>query len=374
MSFKKLFSSVFQDKTVFVTGHTGFQGLWLTTWLMMLGAKVIGFSRDPPKDSEFYKIQGSQKLVQIQGDITDFHSLNQSIIKHKPEILFHLAAQPIVRLSYEKPVETFETNVLGTVNVLECFRKIPNSQVCAIMSSDKCYKNREDGRRYVESDQLGGHDPYSTSKCILEFITSSYRSSFFNQENEVGYKKDVATIRAGNMIGGGDWAEDRIIPDCVSSLFNQKEISVRNPNSIRPWQYVLEPVSGMLLLISKMLKEPSLFSEAWNFGPNESQNEISVKKLVELVIKEWGNGSWKITNGGGKEKKHESNILVLDSTKANKKLGWNPIYSLKEAIAETISWYKEYEGNKLKRSEITSSKIQNYVKKAKQSNLQWANS
>jgi CDP-glucose 4,6-dehydratase len=374
MEHKETFDRTFDGKTIFVTGHTGFIGTWLITWLHNLGAKVVGFSLDiPTKPSMFEILDLAKDITHIMGDVKNSTHLEKCMSEFKPDMVFHLAAQPLVRLSYEKPVETFQTNVMGTANVLESIRKIPSVKVCIVMTSDKCYENREVQYAYKENDPLGGHDPYSASKGATELVVLSYRKSFFTKINKKGYQVGISTIRAGNVIGGGDWAEDRIVPDCIRSLMSKKDIQIRNPNSIRPWQFVLEPISGMLFLAMKMWKNPSHFSGPWNFGPPLSSPKNTVKELVLQIIDEWGEGKWIDVSQQSTIPPHEANLLMLDSTKAETLLGWSPVYNLKEAITKTMSWYNSYVDKPSQIKDFTKNQIQNYAKKAKQMNIMWAN-
>lgn len=361
MTLQNDFDNVFNGKTVFVTGHTGFIGGWLILWLHSLGAKIIGYSLEPPTNPSLFETLGLEKeITHITGNVNDFSFLYKCISEHQPDMVFHLAAQPLVRLSYNKPIETFQTNIMGTANILESVRTIPSVKTCIVMTSDKCYENRGTSFGYKENDPMGGHDPYSASKGAAELVVSSYKRSFFDKnygnKNPVG----ISTIRAGNVIGGGDWAEDRIVPDCIRSLTNRKSIPIRNPDSVRPWQFVLEPLFGILLLASKMSKNPSDYSQAWNFGPLTSNKKTTVRELVGQIIAEWGGGEWKIDDSNAL---HESNLLVLDSTKATDSLGWFPVYSINEAIHETISWYRAYFEGRKNMKELTLNQIQNYSKK-----------
>ena len=371
MILKDLFGGVFQNKKIFVTGHTGFQGSWLTLWLKSLGAKVTGYSLLPPtKPSLFEILQLKQDINHIVGDVRDHSFLQKCLIKHKPDIVFHLAAQPLVRLSYEKPVDTFHTNIMGTVNSLEAIRNTQSVKAGIIITSDKCYENKEWGFAYRENDPLGGFDPYSASKGATEIVTSSYSRSFFHSNNKKR-KIGIATVRAGNVIGGGDWAQDRIVPDCIRSIYSGKQILIRNPKSIRPWQHVLEPISGMLLLASKLWDNPHSYNESWNFGPNLSTN-VTVKELVIQIIKELKQKpNWKDVSKNTKSAVHEANFLRLDSTKANNLLGWRQTYDNKETISETTSWYQNYI-KKTEMKKFTLLQIKKYVEKAKHMNAAWA--
>ena len=368
MNYENLFQGIFKNKTVFVTGHTGFQGSWLVLWLKLLGAKVIGYSLDiPTQPSMFEALELDKDIVHIIGDVRDMDKLYTSINENKPQIVFHLAAQSLVRMSYEKPVDTFHTNIMGTVNLLESIRHVNGIDVCVIMTSDKCYESPKDNHACKEDDKMGGLDPYSSSKGAAELITASYRNAFFNSENTKN--TNIATTRVGNVIGGGDWAKDRIVPDSIRALVENKKISVRNPHSIRPWQHVFEPLSGILWLASKMYLEPGKYSEAWNFGPDLLRKDITVKELVDQIIDEWNGGSYEYSNV--KLSAYESKSLRLDSTKASNLLGWHTLYSTREMISETISWYRRFTYDKDNIKEITKSQIENYIKKAKESNLSW---
>lgn len=368
MNFENLFHGIFKNKTVFVTGHTGFQGSWLVLWLKLLGAKVIGYSIGiPTQPSMFETLELDNDIVHIIGDVRDIEKLKTSINENNPQIVFHLAAQSLVRMSYEMPVDTFHTNIMGTVNLLESIRHVGGVDVCVIMTSDKCYETPKDNHACKEDDKMGGFDPYSSSKGAAELVTTSYRRAFFNNENTKN--TNISTTRAGNVIGGGDWAKDRIVPDSIRALVENKKISVRNPQSIRPWQHVLEPLSGILCLASEMYLEPGKYSEAWNFGP-DLFSDITVKELVDQIIDEWGRGSIEYSNP--MQSVYESKSLRLDSTKASNLLDWHTVYSTKETISETISWYRTFAYDKDNIKEITKSQMENYIKKAKESNLSWA--
>ena len=273
------FNNVYKNKTVLVTGHTGFKGSWLSIWLRELGANVIGYALDPYTEKDnFVLAKLEDKITDIRGDIRDKKNLKEVFDKYKPEFVFHLAAQPLVRLSYENPIETYEINVMGTINVLECIRETPETKIGIMITTDKCYENKEQIWGYRETDPLGGYDPYSSSKGAAEIAISSWRNSFFNPKDYEKHKKSIASVRAGNVIGGGDWSLDRIIPDCIRALEKDEAISIRNPKAIRPWEHVLEPLNGYLLLGQKMYEEPSKYCEGWNFGPN-LDSIVSVCKI-----------------------------------------------------------------------------------------------
>lgn len=338
--YRDSFSRAYKGKTVLVTGHTGFKGGWLAAWLDYLGANVIGYSLDPPTDPSFYQAAGLKKRFKsVKGNILDLEHLISIMALHKPEYIFHLAAQPLVRRSYQNPLETFETNIMGTLKVLEAVRSTPSVKVCVCITSDKCYENREWVYAYRENDPMGGYDPYSASKGAAEIAISSFRRSFLN--SKCGRNISISSVRAGNVIGGGDWAEERIIPDCIRALTSKKPLIVRNPRAIRPWQHVIDPLSGYLALGARMVQKPETFSGAWNFGPL-STNNIPVGCLVEEFMEEWGSGSWHNASNNVAFEPHEANLLRLDCTKANNILGWMPLFSISEGIKMTADWYKAY--------------------------------
>jgi len=370
LSSKSMFKGIYKDRTVLVTGHTGFIGSWLVLWLQSLGAKVVGYSLESSTKPSLFEMLGLEnEITHIIGNVQDNQNLSDNIEKYKPEIVIHLAAQPLVRVSYEDPVETFRTNILGTVNILDSIRKSDSVSSCVVMTSDKCYQNLDADRFHKETDPLGGSDPYSASKGAAEIITNSFRNSFFNKSN-------IATVRAGNVIGGGDWAKDRIVPDCIRALTTNKKIMVRNPSSIRPWQFVLEPISGILWLGSKLYTKPEKYSEAWNLGPNQTSN-ITVEKVVQNIIRIWDKdgsekGSWLDTSKESKNQPNESISLLLDSTKALTSLEWKTIYSFETAINQTVSWYKSYYNNDTSMKELSVHQIEQYSKTADQMNITWA--
>jgi len=368
---KELFEGIFKNKKIFITGHTGFQGSWLTLWLKLLGARVTGYSLSSPTDPSLFEILHLEKDINhISGDVRDSSFLQKCMKKYKPDIVFHLAAQSLVRYSYEKPVDTFHTNIMGTVNLLEAIRNTSSVKTGIVVTSDKCYENKEWNFAYRENDSLGGFDPYSASKGATEIVTSSYNRSFFHSNKKNG-EIGIATVRAGNVIGGGDWAQDRIVPDCVRSINSGKKILIRNPKSIRPWQYILEPISGMLLLASELWNNPNSYNDSWNMGPNISKN-ITVKELVTQLIKAMGQKTeLKDVSKKNKNKVHEANFLRLDSTKANNLLGWRQMYSIEETVSETALWYQSYIKN-MEMKKITIQQIEKYINKAKYMNATWA--
>lgn len=315
-----MYNDYFRNKIVMVTGHTGLKGSWLTMMLKTLGAKVIGYSIDPVNQYDNFNLLKLQKsIIDIRADVRDLSRLRSTFSQYKPEIVFHLAAQPLVRRSYEIPRETIEVNLMGTVNILDIFRSSENAKSLVIITSDKVYENKEWVWKYRENDQLGGYDPYSASKGSVELISSAYLRSFFDPNSYEKHGKVISTVRAGNVIGGGDWSMDRIVPDTVRAIEMNTPVKLRNPDSIRPWQHVMEPLNGYLLLASKMHKDPKKFSGSWNFGPGNFSN-ISVKDLVELIIKYYGKGNASYDNQNNEL--HENKFLALDSTKAHTYLGW----------------------------------------------------
>ena len=329
-------AGVFKDKKILVTGHTGFKGSWLSLWLHNMGAEVIGYALPCERLIDNFALCGlTDKIINIQGDVRDKEHLQQVFNLYQPELVFHLAAQSLVRLSYQQPADTFETNISGTVNVLESMRNSDSVHVGVIITSDKCYENKEQLWGYREGDPLGGFDPYSASKGCAEIITAAYRNSFFSAG-----EKALSSVRAGNVIGGGDWSPDRIIPDCIRALRDQQEIQIRNPDSVRPWQFVLEPLYGYLLLASKMLEASQKYSGAWNFGPDFA-SVVPVKEMVNRLISIWGSGKW--TDLSRALSVHEAELLSLDCTKAKTMLGWRPKLSLEQTLERTAHWYKEFE-------------------------------
>ena len=332
------FGGLYRGKRVLVTGHTGFKGSWLCIWLRMLGAQVTGFALPPatPEDN-FVKVRLQQKIEHIEGDIRDMAALQAAFDRCQPDVVFHLAAQPIVRLSYQQPLETLQTNVIGTANLLECLRKAPGPVAAVLIASDKCYENCEQLWGYRETDPLGGHDPYSARKGCAELVAACWQRSFFAPEPYPQHQKAVATARAGNVIGGGDWSPDRIIPDCMRALKAGRVITVRNPHAVRPWQHVLEPLYGYLLLGQRLMEQGPAFGGPWNFGPDFEATR-TVGELVQRLIALWGEGEWETPPQ--QNAPHESTLLALDCTKAKSLLGWRPRLSLHNALAYTIEWYR----------------------------------
>jgi CDP-glucose 4,6-dehydratase len=338
-----MFRDIYRGKRVLVTGHTGFKGAWLSEWLLKLGADVIGFSIDVPTEpSVFEALDLGKRVKDIRGDILNPISLTETFLSANPEIVFHLAAQPLVRFSYDEPKLTFETNAIGTLNVLEAIRKTKSVKAGVIVTTDKVYENLEQDYRYQENDKLGGFDPYSASKACAEIIFSSYVRSFFQDGRKIG----LASARAGNVIGGGDWSEDRIVADAARSWSKKEAVRLRNPNSTRPWQHVLEPVGGYLLLAEKLLTKPEKFhGEAYNFGPSEEANR-TVIELIEELKKNWPAAQHFVDpNSSAKASgKHEAGLLNLSIEKAKKDLNWQPKLDFPTTAKWTVDWYRKDKG------------------------------
>lgn len=359
-----LFNSAYKDKKVLVTGATGFKGSWFCAWLDKLGAKVIAYSLEPPTNPSMFEMCKIQhKITNIIGDVRDYTKLLSVFEEYKPEIVFHLAAQPLVRLSYKSPRETYETNVMGTVNLLEAAKNTESVKVVIVITTDKCYENKEWVYGYRENDPMGGYDPYSSSKGCAELVVSAYRNSFYNERGIA-----LASVRAGNVIGGGDWAEDRLIPDFVRSTSRGRAILIRNPLANRPWQYVLEPLSGYLWLGALMLKDKEKYSSAWNFGPRDT-DVLNVEEILNIAISSWGKGTIEIDKS---EQPHEANLLKLDISKANAWLNWNPVYNVNEAVYKTINWYKAYYEKNENMYKYTLKQIDEYEQEAKKQRLIWS--
>ena len=339
---RDMFNDFYRGKRVLVTGHTGFKGSWLSVWLHEMGAEVVGVGLDPYTEKDNYVLSGIGKriLADLRADIRDGEKMKEMFAQYRPEIVFHLAAQPLVRLSYAIPVETWQTNVLGTLNVMEAIRATDSVKVAVMITTDKCYENREQMTAYKEDDPFGGYDPYSSSKGACEIAIQSWRRSFFNPEDYgVKHHVSLASVRAGNVIGGGDWAKDRIIPDCIRALEADRPIEIRSPKSVRPWEHVLEPLSGYLLLAKKMWDHPTEYCEGWNFGP-ESDAVSTVWEIAEELVRQFGRGELKDVSEPGAL--HEAKLLMLDITKAKTRLGWKPRLDLCGTIALTADWYRRY--------------------------------
>lgn len=330
-----MFKDIYKHKKILVTGHTGFKGSWLTLWLNKLGAEVVGYSLQPNTEPSLFKTINLENIcTSIYGDIRDKEHLDKVFNEHKPEIVFHLAAQPLVRLSYLEPVKTYETNVIGVLNTLESARKAGSVKIFVNVTTDKCYENIEKDYAYQEDDKMGGYDMYSSSKACSEILTSSYRNSFLKDSSSFM----LASARAGNVIGGGDWALDRLVPDCARSISKNEKIVIRNPFATRPWQHVLEPISGYLTLAARLLQNGIMYAEGFNFGPNPD-SVLQVGQITQKMVKYWGKGEVIVSKT---DDFHEANLLQLNITKSNKVLGWNPKYNADEAIQKSVEWYKRF--------------------------------
>ena len=336
-----LLRETYAGKKVFLTGHTGFKGAWLLAWLHQLGAQVRGYALAPETTPSLYELlDGPQLCDSIIADLNDRPALEQALLDFAPDFVFHLAAQPLVRLSYSIPVETFQTNVMGTAYVLDALRRLDKPCTVVLITTDKVYENQEWVYPYRETDRLGGYDPYSASKAGAELIINSYVQSFFNPADFERHRKGVGVGRAGNVIGGGDWALDRIVPDIVRALHAGEPVQVRNPYAVRPWQHVLEPLSGYLLLGARLTQEPLRYGGAWNFGPH-IQDALPVSALANIALRSWGAGTYEtpaLTN-----QPHEAGLLKLDISKAYNELGWEPKYNAAASIQKTIAWYKSWQ-------------------------------
>lgn len=362
-----MFENIYIGKRVLITGHTGFKGSWLSTWLLKLGAQVYGYSLDiPSTPSHFSELAIEKKIVHQFGDIRDIISLKSFISHSKPEIIFHLAAQPIVRRSFSDPTETFSTNIMGVANILEVARVTDCINSVVIITSDKCYENVEWTYGYRETDRLGGEDPYSASKGCTEIVAKSYMRSFFKDD-----RLYVATVRAGNVIGGGDWADSRLIPDAIKAWAQNGTLTIRNPHSTRPWQHVLEPLSGYLLVGSYLLKKNlNCKNESFNFGPDSKTNKTVEEVLTEMSIY-WKNVKWKVESSEINPK--EAGLLKLCCDKAQHHLNWFPTLDFQETIEFTMSWYKTFyeRTNHKKIFDVTSEQIDKYIEKAQKKDLKW---
>lgn len=333
-------STFWKGKKIFITGHTGFKGSWLSLWLHSMGAEVTGYALNLPTDPSLYELCRIDQLVNsVIADARDGERLGKAMQMASPEIVIHMAAQPLVRESYKNPVETYATNVMGTVNLLEAVRKGDSVKAIVNVTTDKCYENKEWVWGYRENEPLGGYDPYSSSKACSELVTSAYRNSFFNPKDYAIHGISLASARAGNVIGGGDWGADRLIPDCIRAILKNDKIIIRNPHAIRPWQHVLEPLSGYLALAQKLYEDGPKYAESWNFGPDD-RDARPVEWIVQRMCAKWdGNASYEIDKG---EHPHEAHYLKLDCSKAKAELGWHPRWSLEKAIDSIIDWTKAY--------------------------------
>lgn len=361
-----MFSNIYENKRVLITGHTGFKGSWLALWLSDLGAKVAGYALPPPTEPSHFQLLGLD-MASIIGDIRDTESLKKVLAQERPEIIFHLAAQPIVRLSYQEPVDTMATNVMGTAYVLDACRRCSTIRAIVIITSDKCYENKEWPWGYRESDPLGGYDPYSASKGCAEIVTACWRNSFFNPH---GYGTTHHTLlasgRAGNVIGGGDWAPDRLIPDIMKAAGQRQTVFIRNPQATRPWQHVLESLSGYLLLGQRLLEARKEFAEAWNFGP-DAEACITVQEIIDRARKNWNSIEYEIRTEA--RQLHEANILKLECSKARDKLRWMPVWDVGKTVNRTISWYRTYyeQGKACSKDDLSC-----YVADAIEKKISWA--
>ena len=323
-----------KGKRVFLTGHTGFKGSWLSLWLCSLGAEVRGYALNPPTSPSLFNEAKIDTIIDSQiADIRDQDTLHESMTGFNPDILIHMAAQPLVRYSYDAPIETYEVNVIGTAKVLEVARSCPNLRAIVNITTDKCYENDGRAEGYKENDPMGGYDPYSSSKGCAELVASSYRRSFL-QDQGIG----IASVRAGNVIGGGDWADDRLIPDILRSFEKNKPVVIRNPKATRPWQHVLEPLSGYLILAQNLYKDQKKYAEGWNFGPNEKDVQ-PVDWILDKMISKWPNSSWELDNNSNP---HEAGFLKLDISKAKSKLGWSPVWELSQTLEKIVSWHQAW--------------------------------
>ena len=330
----------FAHKKVLVTGHTGFKGSWMTTLLTHLGAEVVGYALSPATSPDLHSIIGEKQCAKsVIGDVRDIEKLRATILDFQPDFIFHLAAQPIVRTSYAIPIDTFDINVMGTANVLEAMRSLEKRCIAVMITTDKVYQNNETGQAYKETDPFGGYDPYSASKAAAEIVIDSYRNSFFNVANYSQHLKSVASARAGNVIGGGDWAADRLVPDIVRALVAGSDVSIRNPKAVRPWQHVLEPLTGYLLLAKKMSENPLDYNEGYNFGPYPA-DVATVGEMAEMALDIWGTG--KLVFPEQVNQPHEAGLLRLDIEKAEKCLHWTPRWKARKALEMTLKWYRAY--------------------------------
>ncbi len=355
-----LFGGIYKNRRVLITGHTGFKGSWLSYWLNKMGANVFGISLEPPTKPNHYDLLDFEIESYIQ-NINNFNETKKIIQKINPEAIFHLAAQPLVRFSYQEPIMTFATNIIGTANILECARNLTELKAVVVVTSDKCYENNEWVWGYRENEAMGGKDPYSASKGCAEIVTSAYRNSFFSQSGSAL----IASARAGNVIGGGDWAKDRILTDIVTAANKKESVFLRLPNATRPWQYVLEPLSGYLTLGWQLLEGKRFAADSWNFGPNNESN-VTVRELVNEATKHWVNIKFDFDKG---EHPHEAGFLMLDSSKAAKLFNWKPVWEFKDTVKYTIDWYKAfYETDQI----LSDAVLRSYVSDAKKKNIPWS--
>ncbi|MEI2613106.1 MAG: CDP-glucose 4,6-dehydratase [Candidatus Promineifilaceae bacterium] len=369
------FGQIYTGKTVLITGHTGFKGSWLTHWLKAMGANVIGFSLEPPTEPNMFTLTGAgQGIVDMRGDVRDAAAIHSLLLTHQPQVIFHLAAQPLVIPGYQDPLNTFSTNTTGTINLLDAVRTsalTPHSSPLAVVciTTDKVYENQEMPWGYRENDRLGGTDPYSASKAMAELAIAAYRQSYFAPEKYEQHHVAIASTRAGNVIGGGDFAPYRLVPDCMKALLADEPLGLRNPNAVRPWQHVLEPVAGYLWLGAKLLTNGPRFAEAWNFGPQERRG-VSTRQVVEKAIALWGSGAWVHLEPEVVWK--ESHLLTMNWDKAARLLGWQPLYTWEQALAETVAWFKAYQGGD-DMAQVTLEQIERYTICGREQQLPWTN-
>ena len=362
-----MFNNAFQGKVVWLSGHTGFKGAWLAVWLVRLGAKVHGFSLPPTTNPALFNELDLQSQVAHEiGDVRDFEAVKKSLLRVQPDFVFHLAAQPLVRYSYDHPIETFATNIMGTAHVLEALRSLQKPCAAVVITTDKCYENREQDYAYAEEDHLGGHDPYSASKGAAEIVAAACRRSFFGKS-----PVRIVTARAGNVIGGGDWALDRIVPDCIRFLQRGEAIPIRNKTATRPWQHVLEPLSGYLWLAAQLYQTPTShdpLATAFNFGPEKESNR-TVVELVQEILKHWP-GQWE--DKSDPKAVHEAKLLMLSTAKAKRLLAWHPTWDFPTAIARTVQWYCAVSADAATAGAVTREQIEQFEQHARAAGLAWA--
>jgi CDP-glucose 4,6-dehydratase len=347
-----------QDKRVFLTGHTGFKGGWLSLWLQQLGAEVTGYALEPSTQPSLFEVAYVERdMRSIIGDVRDGQSIKRAMNDACPEVVIHMAAQPLVRYSYSKPVETYETNIMGLVHLLEAVRTTPSVKAVVNVTSDKCYENKEWPWGYRENEPMGGYDPYSNSKGCAELITACYRNTYFNSKSYDEHDIAIASARAGNVIGGGDWAQDRLIPDMIRAISKSESLQIRNPNAIRPWQHVLEPLSGYLVLAEKLYTNGTTYAEGWNFGPFDNEAE-TVEWIIERLVQKWGSGAeWSVDN---QQHPHEAIQLRLDCSKARSRLDWHPRWGIDQTIDKIVDWHKAFDQG-ADMYEVTLAQINSYL-------------
>jgi CDP-glucose 4,6-dehydratase len=358
VNFEQL-QNTYKGKKVFLTGHTGFKGAWMLKTLSLLGAEIKGYALQPQTQNDlFHLIEGDKLCQSVIADLRDKKRLESEMVAFQPDFVFHLAAQPLVRLSYEIPAETFEVNVIGTANVLDGVKLLQKKCSVILITTDKVYHNNEWIYPYRENDRLGGYDPYSASKACAELLIDSYRNSFFNTKDYDNHFKGIAVARAGNVIGGGDWSKDRLIPDIVRSLMANRPVVIRNPNAVRPWQHVLEPVIGYLILGMNLENDPIEFSQAYNFGP-QAEDALSVEEMLQLTIAAWGSGEYQMEHEANQP--HEAALLKLDISKVKSELNWIPKMNAKETVKFTIDWYQVFNSNKNNIDDFTLKQIKIFL-------------